>query len=287
MPRSRRPIHTAPPSWSQGLTRTAADYQSTVLRLVRQLKAGAGHADTVHAIRIHCRKLQALLELSGDETRAAGMAKSVRRLSKLRALQVFRQYLIKIDAAESDMAVVEAWIVERKQKLSRTQAYDKIEQVVRKQALPAIASPTHSLTAHLDVLRHAHERRLDRLIKAASDDPRRKRLHALRLALKTIRYQTEWLPGPIGSKQALLKKIKQVQTLLGRYEELADFRRWGKGLPPEVQARIRKDWKRARKRARTVPGDLEWLVDALASGHLWTEVNKLGTLSSPEAVRTV
>ena len=141
MPRSRRPIHTAPPSWSQGLTRTAADYQSTVLRLVRQLKAGTGHADTVHAIRIHCRKLQALLELSGDETRAAGMAKSVRRLSKLRALQVFRQYLIKIDAAESDMAVVEAWIVERKQKLSRTQAYSKIEQVVRKQALPAIASP--------------------------------------------------------------------------------------------------------------------------------------------------
>ena len=66
------------------------------------------------------------------------MAKSVRRLSKLRALQVFRQYLIKIDAAESDIAVVEAWIVERKQKLSRTQAYGKIEQVVRKQALPAM-----------------------------------------------------------------------------------------------------------------------------------------------------
>lgn len=268
MKRSRRPIHTAPSSPSQGLVDAAAAYQGTVLGLIHQLMAGDGVADTVHAVRTHCRKIQALLELSGDARRAAAIARAVRRLSKLRALQVFRRYLMKVDAAESDLAVVEAWIVKREQKLNHIQAYGKLEQVVWKQALPTISSQGHSLTGRLDVLREEQERRLSRLIKAAVDNPRRKCLHALRLAIKTIRYQIEWLPGLTGPKQTLLKKIKRVQSLLGRYEDLADFKRWGETLTPTVQARIRKDWKWARKRARAVPGDLSWLVDALASGHL-------------------
>ena len=287
MKRSRRPIHTVPVSPSQDLARTAAAYQATVLGLVRQSVAGDRHADTVHAIRTHCRKLQALLELSGDARRAAAMARAVRRLSKLRALQVFRQYLLKVDASESDVATVEARIVKREQNLSHTRAYDKIEQVVWKQALPAIPSLGHSLTGRLDHLRHEHERRLNRLINAASKDPRRKRLHALRLALKTIRYQIEWLPGLAGPKQVLLKKIKRVQALLGRYEELADFKCWGERLNPTVQAHIRKDWKRARKRARVVPCTLSWLVDAMASGHLWVGVGQPGRLLTREAVRTI
>jgi len=274
MKRPRSPIHTAPSSASQDLAHRAAAYQATVLRLIRQLMAGHGHADTVHSIRTHCRRLQAVLELCDNDDRAAVMAQSVRRLSRLRALQVFRQYLTKIEAPESDLAAVEAWIVKRERKLSRTQAYHKIEQAVWKQALPTIAPPSRSLRGRLEVLRHEHERRLERLIKAAADEPRRKRLHALRLALKTIRYQTEWLPGRTEPKQALLKRIKQVQGWLGRYEELADFKRWGKGLAVPVRDRIQKDWKRARKRARAVPENLAWLVDALASGHLWIGVDE-------------
>lgn len=287
MKNPRHPIHTAPSRSSQGLARTAARYQATVLRLVRQLMAGHGHPDTVHAIRTHCRRLQALLELCGDGKRATVMAQSVRRLSKLRALQVFRQYLIKIDAPQSDLDAVDAWIIQREQKLSRTQAYYKIEQAVWKQALPTIAPPNRSLSGRLEILCHEHERRLERLIKAAADEPRRKRLHALRLALKTIRYQTEWLPGRPEPKQALLKRIKQVQALLGRYEELADFRRWGKDLDVTVQARIQKDWKRARRRARAVPENLAWLVDALASGHLWIGVDERRILSGLEEIHTV
>ena len=85
-----------------------------------------------------------------------------------------------------------------------------------------------------------HEKNLARLISAASDKPRRKRLHALRLALKTIRYQMEWLPGRPRPNQALVKRIKQVQAVLGRYEELADFRRWRKYLDLTVRARFRR-----------------------------------------------
>lgn len=117
------------------------------------------------------------------------------------------------------------------------------------------------------------------------EKPRRTRLHALRLALKTIRYQTEWLPGQAATKQDGLKRIKQVQALLGRYEEMADFRRWGKRLNLTVQARIERDWKRARRRARRVPEELRWLLDALAAGRLWSGGDRKGALLSPDNVR--
>ena len=285
MRRPRSPIHTVPASLGQAVVQAAAGYQATVLRLVRHAMAGDGTADTIHSIRTHCRRLQAVLELCGNRDRAAVMAQTVSRLSRLRALQVFRQYLMKIEAPEADITAVEAWIVEREHKLTRAQAYRKIEQAVWKQALPMITPPGLSLKHRLEVLRHEHERVLSRLIEKALEKPRRKRLHALRLALKTIRYQAEWLPGQAATKQDVLKRIKQVQTLLGRYEEMADFRRWGKRLNLTVQTRIERDWKRTRRRARRVPGELSWLLDALAAGRLWSGGDQQGMLLSLDDVR--
>ncbi|CBK42123.1 conserved protein of unknown function, contains CHAD domain [Nitrospira defluvii] len=284
MRRQSSPIHTAPPGLGQDIVRTAAAYQSTVLGLIRHAIAGEGSAETVHSIRTHCRRLQAVLELCDNRDRATVMAQAVSRLSRLRASHVFRQYLMKIEAPDSDIAAVEVWIAGREHKLTRAQAYHKIEQVVWKQALPLITPASLSLKRRLEVLRHEHERVLSQLIKKALEKPRRKRLHALRLMLKTIRYQTEWLPGRASIKQDVLKRIKPVQALLGRYEELADFRRWGKKLNLTVQARIERDWKRARRRARRVPGELAWLPDVLASGQLWMGVDRNETLASREDV---
>lgn len=266
----RRSIHTGPQLPTQGLANVAVSHQATVLRLLRQMSTGNEHAETIHAIRTHCRRLQALLELYGEARRARAIADCVGLLSKLRALQVFRQYLIRCDARQKDLAVVKDRIMKQARKLTRTEAYRTIERVVSKQALPAIASPPQSWTHRLDELRHKHECVLKQLISAASDKPRRKRLHALRLALKTIRYQTEWLPGRATARQDLLSQFKRVQTILGRYEELADFHRWSRTLSQPVRKRITKDWKRARKRARRVPGTMSWLLNALASGHVWT-----------------
>lgn len=269
MDHPRRAIHTEQRPVSQALSQTAAAYQATVLRLLRRLIAGDCAADNVHAIRTHCRRLQALLELCGDDERAAVMVQNVRQLSKLRALQVFQQYLTKIEAPKAEVKAVQAWVLEKDRQLRCTQVYRKIEQAVWKHALPTITQGGLSLHSRLEVFRDAHLHDLERRIEDVLEKPRRKRLHALRLALKTIRYQTEWLPGRPEPKQALVKRIKRVQAFLGRYEELAEFRRWGKKLDLSVQPRIRKDWKRARKRARAIPADLDWLVDALASGHLW------------------
>ena len=254
---------------SQELIRTAAAYRATVLKLTRRMIDGQRSADTVHAIRTHCRRLQALLELCGHEAHAVVMAESVGRLSKLRALQVFQQYLAKIEASQANVDTVEGWIVTRDEKLRNMQVYHKIEGAVCKHAIPTHMRLKHLSSKRLEVLRHMHEKNLAGLISAASDKPRRKRLHALRLALKTLRYQTEWLPGRHGSKKALAERLKKVQTVLGRYEEMADFRRWGKALDLKVQSRIQRDWKRSRTRARAVPMELTWVVDALASGDFW------------------
>lgn len=267
---TRRTIHTGPQSPTQGLVDTASSNQATVLRLLRQVMAGDEHADTIHAIRTHCRRLQALLELCGEVRRARAMADCVGRLSKLRALQVFRQYLLACDAPKTDLAKIDCRLTKRLRKLVRTGTYRAIEQVVWKQALPGAGSSDRPLGSRLEELRQQHECVLKRLIAAASKKPRRKRLHALRLALKTIRYQTEWLPGRTEGKQDLLSQLKRAQALLGKYEELADFHRWGKKLSPTVQRRITQDWKRAKKQARHVPGRLSWLLDALACGHVWT-----------------
>lgn len=267
---TRRGSHTLSHPPSQGVLDSAASNKDTVLRLLAEVTVGRERVDSIHAIRTHCRRLQALLELCGEAKRAREVAVGVSRLSRLRALQVFRQYLVRCDATQKDLTLVDDRLAKQTRKLQRTEAYQKIERVVLKLALQRIASPVDVGSRRLDARRHAHERQFKELIVAASDKPRRKRLHALRLALKTIRYQMEWLPGRTAATRDLLSRLKRVQTILGTYEELADFRRWGKPLSRPVQQRITKDWKRARKRARHVPDTLQWLLDALASGQVWS-----------------
>lgn len=263
------PIHTARTAKTQHLIRTALAYQSTVLQLVGRLISEEEPPEVVHAIRTHIRRLQALLELYGDADNARLMARKVRRLSKLRALQVFRQYLITIDACPSDLALVDARIHKQVQKLRQAAAYEKIAQAVRDYAIPSATESDLFLLERLESVRHDHQQRCRRLIEAARDSPTRKRLHALRLRLKTIRYQREWFAQQTVPNRAFLKQLIRLQGLLGTYEELADFRRWGKRLSATVQKQIRKEWKKSRKRARAASGDLSWLRRALTTKDLW------------------
>ncbi len=264
-------IHIARAPHSQHLVETALAYRSTLRELISRLMSHDASPDVVHAIRIHCRRLQALLELYADKDRARVMARAVRRLSKLRALQVFRQYLDTTQAIRSDLALVDAKIHNQVEKLQGAQAYEKIDRAVREDAIPQASAPQAVLLDRLDVVRLEHQWRLQRLLKAVRAAPTRKRLHALRLRLKTIRYQSEWFEPEGVSGDRFLKRLIRVQGRLGRYEELADFRRWGKQLSAPVRDRIQKDWKRARTRARAVPGDLAWLPRALGSQDFWRQ----------------
>lgn len=269
MKHSEASIHTGRTSHTQQLNQKALTYQSTVLQLIVRLIDEEEPAEVVHALRTHMRRLQALLELYGDAENAHLMARCVRRLSKLRALQVFRQYLVKIDAFQSDLALVDERIHKQVQKLRQAEAYEKIAQTVREQVIPSATESDAWLVERLDSVRHDHQRRLRRLIEAARNSPTRKRLHALRLRLKTIRYQREWFAQQTVPNQTFLKRLIRLQGLLGAYEELADFRRWGKRLSTIVQDQIKKDWKKSRKRARAASEDLSWLRRALGTRDLW------------------
>lgn len=264
-------IHTAREPHSQHLLKTALVYRSTVRELISRLRADEASPEVVHAIRTHCRRLQALLELYGDDQRARVIARAVRRLSKLRALQVFRQYLVTIEVTQSDLALADGKLAKHVEKLRRGQAYEKIDRAVREDAIPQASASQAVLPDCLDVVRLKHRCRLQRLLKASRVAPTRKRLHALRLRLKTIRYQSEWFEPEGVSGDRFLKRLIRLQSRLGRYEELADFRRWGKRLGVPVRDRIEKDWKRARKRARAVPGDLAWLPRAMGSQDFWRQ----------------
>lgn len=251
---------------TQALLERARSYQATVLTLLRQVTQKGCPAKTVHAIRTHCRRLQALLELSGEEERAAVMAKSVRRLSKLRALQVFRQYLEKIDAPRADLVQIDARIERRHRRLVQVDAYRKITQALQQQGLPQEHRSEAWLRQRAKDLRHTQADALQVLFVHIAEKPRRKRLHALRLLLKTIRYQAEALPDQSAETQEMVTKLRQAQTSLGRYEELADFARWGKRWELKRSLRIKRDWKRARTKARAAATELTWLVDILRGG---------------------
>lgn len=264
MTRAEPSIHSAEGSHSQHVAQAALSYQARVLELVSRLIDGDQSPDVLHDLRTHCRRLQAILQLCGKARDVRVLARGVQRLSKLRAWHVFKQYLLAIDASQADVALVDARIHKQIQKIREAAAYEALAQVVMVHAIPCTLSEA-ALLDRLEVVRQEHLRRVRRLIEAARDSPKRKHLHALRLRLKTIRYQCECVAPQAGSTHDLLRKMIRLQGLLGRYEELSDFRRWGTQLSETVQKQIRNDWKKARKRARAIPGRLAWLLRALGS----------------------
>lgn len=87
------------------------------------------------------------------------MAQSIGRLRKLRALQAFHQYLRKIETPQADVDALDAWIIQKEQKLRDTDAYLQIEQAVWK--LPTTTTHLkHSLKNRFEVLSHVHEKHL-------------------------------------------------------------------------------------------------------------------------------
>ncbi len=268
MIRAERSIHTREGFHSQHLAQTALAYQAHILQLVSRLMEKDQSPDVLHALRTHCRRLQAILQLFGDERHARLLARRVQRLSKLRAMHVFKQYLTTISAPLQDMARVKMRIQTQRHKIEQARAYDALAQVVMAHAIPPTLSE-QALLEQRETVRQDHLRRVRRLIEAAQDSPKRKRLHALRLEIKTIRYQLECCAREENQPNRLLRKMIRLQGLLGRYEELADFRRWGRRLSGAVQDQIKRDWKKSRKRARAVPDHLSWLLRALGSRDLW------------------
>lgn len=233
-----------------------ARYRAVVLQALTRLSGGDTDSATLHRARTHLRRLQAYLELVGEDRNAGTVARCVMRLSKLRTLQVFERYLAKLDAPRSDRKAVKRCLRATREKLERTHTYAAIERIVRRHALPPTPGNLDWLAERMQAARHAHADALRQLTVEVGAKPRRKTLHRLRLLIKSIRYQEEWALDRPYAMPVLVRRLKHAQTVLGDYEDLVQFRKLARSLDLRSSPTIKKNWRKARKRARALPAHL-------------------------------
>lgn len=242
-----------------------ARYRHVILGALSALEEGAGQK-TLHRLRTHLRRMQALLELMGEDRKAEETSRWISRLSRLRTLQVLRGYLSDTDARARDRRKVRKRIRQAQAALRKKRVYEKIERFVRDETHIPGATP-NELDRRLAGSRSANTESLRDLAADAAASPKRKRLHALRLKIKSIRYQEEWARTDVLTSDLshLIRQLRRMQSILGAYEDLAEFRQLARKMGLDIRTRITKDWRRARRRARRIQENLEPVVEALAA----------------------
>lgn len=200
----------------------------------------------LHQLRVAVRRLRVLLRLlrgaAPDGARRHG-ADALKRLARLlgpaRDGDVFRQEIwpplrLRIDDARLAPALDAAWLVQRHRAMGR--------------ARQALAAPRfHKLLCELDVLfaeprargdgddavsdagfLHAAIRRRARHVRAAyaaakDEADYERRLHALRIAVKKLRYALEFLAPLLKRHRAAraLKRLARLQAVLGEMNDIA------------------------------------------------------------------
>jgi CHAD domain-containing protein len=175
-------------------------------------------------------------------------------------LQVLARRLKQFDAPRSDRRIVKRRIKAERRKLDRTHAYETLARLVRRQMAAAAPWDADRAAGRIRTARAEHAASLRRLVARAGSAPRRKALHELRLEIKAVRYQEERLSGTAAALPKLVRQLKRVQTVLGEYEDLVQFRRLARELDLRSASRIEKAWRRARTRARAVPAGLAGLL---------------------------
>lgn len=229
-------------------------------QLVRTTLAGMASGmvtpKTLHRLRIHLRRLQAFYELIGDATTARLLSKAVSRFSKLRTLHVFLQYLKQGGAPKSDCRRIRQLIKKRKARLDSKDVYRHTRRLVRQHAHPPMPAHARWIMDRLLSQRLAHLARLRGEALAAAADPHRRTLHALRLSIKSLRYQEECGFGHQGAHPQLVQTLKEAQGTLGVYEERAQFRKLARPLAAKTRKTLDRDYRRARKLARALPSAL-------------------------------
>jgi len=233
-----------------------ARYREVALKALARLSEGKTDAATLHRARTHLRRLHAYLELAGEDRPAASIARCVRRMSKVRTLQVLAHYLKTQDAPRSDRKAVRHRLRAARQKLARARVYATIERIVRRQALPSIPTDPVRLAELMQAARDAHVGALRRLTDEAGSKAGRRSLHRIRLLIKSIRYQEEWALGRPFAKPSLIRRLKHIQKVLGDYEDLVHFRKMARTMNLRSLPSITKTWHRARARARALPAHL-------------------------------
>ncbi|HXD16789.1 MAG TPA: CHAD domain-containing protein [Vicinamibacterales bacterium] len=211
-----------------------------VMALGRALPAAkAGNPASLHQARVATRRLRAALPIIGSGTKAEKLARSVRRLT--RALGPLRELdveLIILDELEKRGEVppaavdrLRASIIDERQHL-QADVRDRIDQFdidkLRKRAVSVARKqregkrPGDAQGAAFGRARAARRaRRLEAAIEDAAGLYLPDRLHAVRIAVKKLRYTLELMPRATSARNAArVRMLKQAQDLLGRMHDL-------------------------------------------------------------------
>lgn len=234
----------------------ARKHRTVVLSALTSLNKGDARPRTLHRLRTHLRRLQAYSELVGEQANARIMAECVSHFSPLRTLDVLEAYLMKHCAPISDLKKVRKRIRAKRTKLHRNQVYAEVRRLVTQHALPPVPGAENWLNTRMLELRELNSRALRDLAVHASEDTSRKTLHELRLTLKSVRYQEEWVVRePLGCPE-FVAWLKEAQRILGEFEELGQFRKLARKWKLDSREEIERNYSRARLRAQTLPAEL-------------------------------
>jgi CHAD domain-containing protein len=214
----------------------AAEYiiRQRVSALGRSLPAAkAGDVTSLHRARVATRRLRAALPLVAPDGKAGKVVKSVRRLTRVlgpvRELDVALMILDELDQSgdvpRPGIDRLRASIVDERQRL-QAELREEIDEFdldkVRKRALKVARHPgddahsrEHATLRHERLIRRA--RRVAGAIENAAGLYLPDRLHAVRIAVKKLRYTLE-LAG--GRNLARIRMLKHAQDLLGRMHDL-------------------------------------------------------------------
>lgn len=246
----------------------ARKYRTAALSALTRLANGDRRPKTLHRLRTNLRRLQAYAELVGETGNARIMAECVSHFSPLRTLDVLEAYLAKHGAPLTDLAQIRTRIMAKRKKLRRNQIYQKVEGFVIHHAVPPVPGVRDWLGDRMSQLREVNNRELRGLAIAAAEDVSRKTLHVLRLKIKSVRYQEEWVVHEPYGLPEFIQWLKVAQKALGEYEERGQFRKLARKLGLDSREQIERDWTRARKRARALPAELLEKVHPPVERHL-------------------
>jgi CHAD domain-containing protein len=220
----------------------ASEYliRQRVMALGRALPAArAGDATSLHQARVATRRLRAALPIVGSGAKAEKLARSVRGLT--RALGPIRELDVELlildelekggDVPHSAIDRLRVSIIEDRQHL-QSDVRERIDDFdidkLHKRAVSVVRKQTEDKRprdAGGVALARARAARRARRLAAAIDNAAGlylpDRLHAVRIAVKKLRYTLELMPRAASSRNAArIRALKNAQDLLGRMHDL-------------------------------------------------------------------
>jgi CHAD domain-containing protein len=233
-----------------------AEYHRRCLGYAKALDE-AFHAETVHKLRTHLRRLQSYAEFLERENAAERLGRAVSWFSRLRALYELQRYLRCMHASPRDMRRVQKSLGQEQKRVRKAHYPDKVTQLLATITVDSLMRPGPFIMKRLEQSQLENRTKLYEALQRLPSKPKRKELHALRLLIKSLRYQQEILADVGWGNPETVRALKRLQGVLGKYSDFAQFIRLAKELNLRCRKAIKRDCWQSRARARRAASKLK------------------------------